>query len=508
METYTIFNGLKIEEEINCFKTLKASGTRFADVSAESSENPFDGSDFIKKRVPSRSIEVGFALETSGENAVAAQNRLQSILCTSEPKKLILFDDPDGYFNALCVGFELEEDVREGRYGTIKFECYDPFKHSLTEKEYTATKNSDGILSAEVVNNGNVAVPIDYEITMNSDNGYIGIASDQGAMQYGSIEETDGEEVQKSEILVALTDFLNAADDTSGTDGVHKDNYSHTGALGTNATWISGKKFLCLSSDTGTANNNGGMRTVTIPADSKGNKGATNFYCYLHAFLWTSAFGQTGNMMVSFLTDDNKPICALNWYKNDKTGNTAGFELLGYDSTSTGTASYKAGVKILKSFSYTASGKQSENPYYWNWGHQDIKKSGSKITYYYWGKYYTFDLPDTKDMVCTKIQITMHNVKDRSGSKAWARRGLDILKFTKTNIADWKDNPNRYSKGDVLKISGDEGKVYVNDMVKMGDEVTGTTYFKAQPGTNTIEIHNSEWASDVTAKIKIREAWL
>lgn len=507
MATYTIFNGHNLDEEIKGFKTVSVSGHRFAGIETESSENPFDGSTFNKKRVPMREITVTFCL-ASYLDAIDTQNQLQTILYQSEPKKLIFWNDPDVYFNALYTGCDLDTDQRDLRYGTLTFECYDPFKHSLTEKEYLATKNSDGILTAEVVNNGNVAVPIDYEITMNSDNGYIGIASDQGAMQYGSIEETDGEEVQKSEILVTLTDFLNASDDTSGTDGVHKDNYSHTGALGTNTTWISGKKFLCLSSDTGTANNNGGMRTVPIPADSKGNKGAANFYCYLHAFLWTSAFGQTGNMMVSFLTDDNKPICALNWYKSDKTGNTAGFELLGYDSTSTGTASYKAGVKILKSFSYTASGKQSENPYYWNWGHQDIKKSGSKITYYYWGKYYTFDLPDTKDMICTKIQITMHNVSGRSGSKAWARRGLDILKFTKTNIADWKDNPNRYANGDVVKISGDEGKVYVNDMVKMGDEVTGTTYFKAQPGTNTIEIHNSEWASDVTAKIKIREAWL
>ncbi len=506
MATYTIFNGHNLDEEIKGFKTVSVTGHRFAGIEAESSENPFDGSVFLKKRVPKREITVTFCL-ASYLDAIDTQNQLQTILNQGEPKKLIFWNDPDVYFNAMYAGCDLDTDRRDVRTGTITFECYDPFKHSITEKEYTA-KSVDGILTATIENKGNVAVPIDYEITMNSDNGYIGIASENGAMEYGSIEETDGEEIQKSETLVTLDDFFNASDDTSGTDGVHKDNYSHVGALGTTTAWISGKKFLCLTSDVGTASNNGGMRTITIPADSRGNKGAANFYCYMHAFLWTSAYGQTGNMMVSFLTSDNKPICALNWYKTDKTGNTAGFEFLGYDSTSAGTASYKAGVKILKSFKYTASHEKDNNPFYWDWGHMDIKKVGSKITYYYWGKYYDFDLPETKDMICSKIQITMHNASGRSGSKAWARRGLDILKFTKTNIEYWQDNPNRYSTGDVVEIKGDEGKVYVNGMPKMGDEVTGTTYFKAEPGTQKIEIHQSDWASDVTAKVKIREAWL
>lgn len=503
------FNGKWLDQEIDGFRTLSVSGRELTsrNVNSDTNGKYCDGASFISAQIPKKEIVVTYQLLTGSNEAFRqAYNKLNELL-KGDQKQLIFADEPDKYFIAT------KTDHKDGDAGTncvvgeITFLCLDPFKHAVMTQTYTATA-IDGILTAKVTNNGNVAVPIRYELTMNSDNGYIGIASDQGAMEYGYKEEVDGETVQETETLVTLKDFINASDDTSGTDGVHKDNYSHAGALGTNTTWISGKKFLCLSSDTGTANHNGGMRTVTLPADSQGETGAANFYCYLHLFLGCNANGQTGNMMLSFLTEDDKPICVLNWFKNDMTGNTGGYELIGYDSTSSGTASYKAGVKILKTFTYTCDNNQGNNPWYWNWGHCDIKKVGSQITFYYFGKYYTYDLPDTADMVCKKIQITMHNAKDRSGAKAWARRGIDVLRFQKTNVEHWQDNPNRYSQGDEVIIDGEEGKIYVNGMPKMGDEVTGTEYFKAEPGENTIEFYQSSWAENMTVKATIREAWL
>lgn len=507
MKRQMIFNGVNLDETIPGFRTLSVSGRQFNGIDIESTDNPSDGAEFVSNRIPKRELTVTFMIKRLDSSLRESQDVLLSYLNYAEPKELIFTDESDIYFNALYSGYKVSEEHDKVRSGTITFLCLDPFKHAVMTQTYTASA-IDGILTAKITNNGNVAVPIRYELTMNSDNGYIGIVSDQGAMEYGYKEEADGETVQETETLVTLKDFINAADDTSGTDGVHKDNYSHAGALGTNTTWISGKKFLCLSSDTGTANHNGGMRTVTLPADSQGETGAANFYCYLHLFLGCNANGQTGNMMLSFLTEDDKPICALNWFKNDMTGNTGGYELIGYDSTSSGTASYKAGVKILKTFTYTCDNNQGNNPWYWDWGHCDIKKVGSQITFYYFGKYYTYDLPDTADMVCKKLQITMHNAKDRSGTKAWARRGIDVLRFQKTNVEHWQDNPNRYSQGDEVIIDGEEGKIYVNGMPKMGDEVTGTEYFKAEPGENTIEIYQSSWAENMTVKATIREAWL
>ena len=88
------------------------------------------------------------------------------------------------------------------------------------------------------------------------------------------------------------------------------------------------------------------------------------------------------------------------------------------------------------------------------------------------------------------------------------RNYISNISVHKLQVDYWEDCPNRYADGDVLEINGEEGKVYLNGMIRMGDEITGTTYFKAEPGENTIQFLNSDWADPVTAKAIIREAWL
>ncbi|WP_024854963.1 hypothetical protein [Mediterraneibacter gnavus] len=71
---------------------------------------------------------------------------------------------------------------------------------------------------------------------------------------------------------------------------------------------------------------NGGMKTLTIPADSEGRGGAKNFYCYTQHWFETGLMGQTGAQTIAFLTGDNKVICAMSINKSDSVGNTARIE--------------------------------------------------------------------------------------------------------------------------------------------------------------------------------------
>jgi predicted phage tail component-like protein len=507
MKRKMIFDGVILDETIPGFRTLSVSGRQFNDIKIESLDNPGDGSTFLSSRIPERTLTVDFMLKPSNITMMDAQNVLLSYLNQDEPKRLIFTDEPDIYFNAVYSDYKITEEHDKVRSGTIEFVCHDPFKHSTSTKTYTAT-STDGTLTANVINNGNVAVPIDYKIVMNSDNGYIGIVSDQGAMQYGLVEEADGEDYTQNEQLATLSDLANAADD-HGAEAQHP--YASYGTAGTLAMGKAGgqSNFLVLSSvGDNTKTWNGGMKTLTLPADSEGNTGATDFYSYFHIYLATSSLPQTGQMTLSFLTADDTPICGVNWYKTDKVGNTGHYEIWAYDSTATATGTKNALIRVLKNWSYQCNHLSTENPWYWNWGHCDIKKEGSKITFYYWGKYYTYDLPEVADMACAKVQLAIMDVKNRTDDLALHACGMDVFKFQKMHVSKWKDVPNRYSSGNVMTISGDEGKMCINDMPKMGDEVTGTKYFKAEPGTNTIEIYNSTWADDVTAEITIREAWL
>ena len=502
MKRKLIFNGVNLDDTVPGFRTLSVEGRVFYDIEIESQDNPGDGATFLYERVPERELTVSFMLKPSGTTMREAQTKLLSYLNQPEPKQLIFTDESDIYFNAMYSDYKISEEHDKVRSGEISFICHDPYKHSVTKKTFAAT---DGVLTVE--NEGDVAVPIDYKVTMHSDNGYIGIVGAEGVMQYGLIEEADGEDYIASEGLATLQDLINA-DDDHGEEAMHP--YSKQGTAGTlgTKTWFN-NTFLTLN-DTGGNDKewNGGMKTFTIPADSEGVVGAKNFYSYFHLLFYAGKMGQTGQMALSFLTADDTPICGVNWWKTDTNGNTGNYEIWAYDSKAQATSTRNQYIGVIKNWSFQCNHLVKDNPWFWDWGHCDLKKSGSKVTYFYGGRYYTYDFPEIKDMECAKIQFSVKWAKDRTGDKALTYAGLNVLTFRKDNVEKWKDVPNRYANGDVVEIKGSEGKVYVNGMVKMGDEVTGTAYFKAQPGTNSIEVLNSDWAEAVDAVATIREAWL
>ena len=508
MKRKMIFNGINLDDTVPGFRTLSVEGRAFNDIEIDLSDNPGDGATFLSERIPERELSVTFMLKPNGSSVRAAQIKLLGLLNSSEPKQLIFTDEPDICFNAIYSGYKISEEHDKVRSGTITFTCADPFKHAVTPKTFTA-ESVDGILTANIVNEGTVPVPITYNVTMNSDNGYIGIAGATGAMQYGFKAEADGETYTVSETLATLTNLINAADD-HGTEAMHPaSREGTTGTLGVNTSWVSGKKFLTLSAiGSDTKLWNGGMKTLTIPADSQGVSGSKNWYCYFKPFVHATLMGQTGVMTLSFLTADGTPICGYNWYKTDMSGNTGVCEIYVYDKNTKSDGTKNDYIKVLKNWTYECNHLQTQNPWFFDWCHCDILKSGSKIRFFYWGKYYWFDVSQIKSMECAKIQFSVKDYKGRTGNKAMGHMGLIGLCFRKDNVEKWRDVPNRYSSGDVVEINGEEGKIYVNGMARMGDEITGTTYFKAEPGTNKVEIYNSDWAEDVTATATIREAWL
>ena len=270
------------------------------------------------------------------------------------------------------------------------------------------------------------------------------------------------------------------------------------GANGTCATynWFN-KKFIGFGTiGTKKGRANGGLRTLEIPADSNGIKGAKNFYSYFHLVFWAGLMGQTGEMCINFLTADNKLICGCSWYKTDAIGNTGHYEIW-------------ANGKMLRQWGYTTSHLQYQNPWYWNWGHCDIYKEGANIRFFYYGGYYNYYIPEIENMECTKIQIAFKQWGDRNGNKLMSRMGFDVINFTKHNVSKWSDIPNRYPSGTNITIDGKSSHVYVNGMSRPEDEVLGTQYFKAPIGTSEIKVTCSEWTkSQPTVKARIREAWL
>lgn len=484
------YNGVYLENEIDGYRTLSVTGRELMKSEVTDQEmDGMDGSYYKYKTTPTRTITVRYQLLARGSREFReAYNKMNKLL-SGEQVMIIFNDESDKYFIGTKTSNTQVDGGSNNVIGEIEIYCTDPRKYSTTEKEFVAT---DGVLN--IVNEGTVPVSIDYDITATSETGYIGLVSENGIMQYGKIEELDGETYQRSELLATIDDFINCKDDTSGTDVMHPQ-YGANGAC-TTYDWFN-KKFIgfgTVGSKKGRAN--GGLRTLEIPADSNGIKGAKNFYSYFHLVFWAGLMGQTGEMCINFLTANNKLICGCSWYKTDAIGNTGHYEIW-------------ANGKMLRQWGYTTSHLQSQNPWYWNWGHCDIYKEGANIRFFYYGGYYNYYIPEIENMECTKIQIAFKQWGDRSGNKLMSRMGFDVINFTKHNVLKWSDIPNRYPSSTKITIDGKSSRIYVNGMARPEDEVLGTQYFKAPVGTSEVKVTCSEWTkSQPIVKAKIREAWL
>ena len=485
------YNGVFLENEIDGYRTLSVTGRELMESEVTDQEiDGMDGSYYRYKTTPARTITVKYQLRARGSREFRdAFNKMNKLL-SGEQVKVIFNDESDKYFIGTKTSNTQVDGGSNNVIGEIEIYCSDPRKYSTTEKEFTAT---DGVLN--IVNEGTVPVSVDYDITTTSETGYIGLVSEKGIMQYGKIEELDGETYKQSEWLASIDDFYKCSDDIGGTDVMHP-SYGTNGTLAEH-TWFD-KKFIGLgSAGTKKGNANGGLRTFVLPADSSGDKsGAQNFYCWFHLCFYAGLMGQTGEMCINFLTEDDKLICGCNWYKTDSVGNTGHYQVL-------------ANGIVVKEWEFTTSHLQAQNPFYYKWGSCDVLKEGANIRFFFWARYYNFYIPEIENMKCAKIQIAVKQWGDRGGNKFMSMIGFDVIDFEKMNVEKWKDIPNRYPTGTNITIDGKSSHVYVNGMTRPEDEVLGTQYFKAPVGASEVKVTCSEWAkSQPIVKAKIREAWL
>lgn len=484
-----IYNGKYLQYEVQGLKILQVTGREVTGYDIDEKEiGGLNGSTYLSSRIEPRDIKVKFTLAAPTKEAYRIRmNKLNNLLRAREVQ-LRFSDENDKYFNASSA---------EASRGEITFHCCDPFKYSVAERLFTMANDT-----LNINNTGSVPVPIRYEITHNHENGYVGIASEHGAMEFGKREEADGVTYQQMEHLLSISDFVSAPNDTTGKDAMHP-TYGCKGTMKTMG--YNGRTYLCLDNP-GTASGlaYGGLRTLTIPADSNGAAGAQNWYLYAHLCFWASQMGQTGEMTVNVVTADNRLIAGMTWYKTDMSGNTGVYEItVGGQASSAVNAGH-----VLRSWTYQCSHTHSDNPWYGDWGHVDLKKEGSKITFFYWGQYYTFNIPEIANLVAAKVQVSC-KVWAQQPNKRMFCAGFDTLDFYKSNVSKWRDVPNRYWQGSKLEIDGNTGQFLVAGMPKPQDEILGSKWFKAPPGETEVKLYFSSFCSPKpTVVARIREAWL
>lgn len=356
---------------------------------------------------------------------------------------------------------------------------------------YQLSASENGVIKLNINNEGTEPCAVTYEITNNADNGFIGIVSSNGAMQFGSPEEVDGEQFRGNEQLADLTNWPA----TRKTSSVMHPTYNYQGTIKkiNNVNGGNTKGLVIDSFGNRLANTwNGACQELILPADSTGATGARNFYCWTCHWFMTGRLGQTGEQGIAFLTSDNKFICGVQIVKSDAVGNDAYIE-------------YFVNGKIKRQIHFQPTVYDSDNPFNGR-GANDIRKEGDKVTFYWWGSHFSFVDPEIADMECAKIQITFDNYGTRESYVTV--NAISEIAFQKMNVDGWRDIPNRYRAGDKIVIEGSESKVYVNDMYRPQDEIIGSRYFKIEPGTNEVQVMVSDWCGTApTVKAYIREVW-
>lgn len=226
------FNGKWLEAQVPGFQVISVSGRELMSYDVNEKKIPgIDGASYTGSEIGSRDIEVTYRLcAPMLEARQIRMNKLNSLLKAREAQ-LIFADELDKYFIASSA---------EADGSKIVFHCSDPFKYSTTEKAIPITGNT-----LTITNNGTVSASVRYEIKLNKENGYLGIASNQGAMEFGKREEANGQTYQQTEYLAGLPDFIAAADDKTSKDAMHP-TYGTKGTLTTRS--YNGRTYLTLGS--------------------------------------------------------------------------------------------------------------------------------------------------------------------------------------------------------------------------------------------------------------------
>lgn len=466
-----------------------------ADITNESDDNAVRGKTFLHQHRGSKMIQVEAVIP---ENVFATIDRLNQIF-TDKELALELEEQPDRVYRARFSKMSTPTSFVRNADITFEFEVFDGVANAKHGRIFNFAKNAQGIMEATIVNAGSTAVHVNYEVELAKESGYLGIISQYGAAQFGKTEEADGVVAEKS-VQLANNKAGNFANWTNG--AIFYENQDKKAVTTMSADTADGGRLGILPSGfTNSANGGqfGAIKELSL------SETAQNWYIWARAWFETGLNGQTGAWCLSVVDESNSFVAGMAIEKTDVVGNTAQVSFLVGDG--------KGGSAVKNTIDFTASYWFPPNPY-GNQGRMknanmfDIKKEGDRITFYWYGKYFTYHESGIRSVNAKKIQFFVGQYKGRNTTnQLLTMHFLNDFSFTKIKVPYWKDIPNRYKAGSVLTVIGEEGRLYVDNKVALNDEVLGTSYIKVPPGETKVQILVSSFSEIKRATAEIKEAF-
>lgn len=427
------------------------------------------------------------------------REKLTERLNVSEPKTLILSDDPGKVYYAFPQG---DIDVTEESVfakGTIIWEIPDGVSYSIQDYLFT-NKSTDGELFDYVTIDNPGTEPMDLELTANfkSDNGFLGLESDTGAVRslFGDMEEIDGYYYEVSEKL--FDDHFNVSPGWTLNNGVVPPVTNSTTQQGTFSykQEAVGEGFAYPTNyGTPTTSWSGPSLTKNIPADSNG-KYPENWTSAFRVDFNTDGAGQAraslvGHQSVSFIDQNNNIIVSIVIEDNAPSGQKS--DLVVYVRN-------KRVYDSRNTTSYYVTARPEDN------NHIKIEKIGNKINVQlaFIGRKISFDFNEA-GILLRKVTFYTARFKSLPPMRNNLIRAINI---TKHNVNKWQNIPNKFMAGDKLTYGKSERNIYsrLNEMNALEMRDVGSTLITAPPGRSVLYLAYSSFSDppEVILKGKAR----
>lgn len=483
------FNGVELNEILDVIQGFTPFGG--ADMATSFVDMETGGSTYAFTTRKMKIIDMPFIIKDDYRGKqLYKYDLLQTVLNVDEPKPLEFGAMPNRVFYAMPNGdLSYDETVFQG-IGSIQWVIGDGLGHIKVKTPYIMEPDSDGLYSLDVMNNGSEWASLDFIVeNPEKENGYIGISSPYGAIQLGYPEESDTTPDTKS-VLLTTSSKDKFSDWVDGRTNYQDSNKDCSGTLGYDSRyggWLMGV--------TGFANPNnkkyyGALKECIFPT----TQSVGDFYIWARAWIETYSMGQTGCWTLCMIDTNKKVIAGMTLDKHDRSGNTA--EVTFFTGNGSG------GVTVNKRFKFQPTTWVKHNPYsnegrLKNSNMFDIRKSGNKVRFFWYGGYYEYTVPDTvKNAKAERCQFYVGQFKGRNTTTQMiSRMGLADVAIYANKVPYERDVPNRYPALSKVEIRGEEKRSYFNGQLRLMDEVKGTRYFKIPPGkTTTIQARTSSWA--------------
>ena len=456
-----------------------------------------NGEDFISSRKDSSKIVVDFR---TFDDITAARRLLAALTSSETLAELSFSDEPNVRYHAIRDGEITLTENKSKLFsdGTITFKIPSGAAESVTSNVLNATNSggengtitpntTDGSIEIKVNNKGTLPTFPKIKLTNVSENGYFGIVGIKGLMGLGNINEADGVVKPESEYFY---NSENNAPFSNFTDAVGVANPQNN-FLATNGKLEFQTDGLRLK-DKGTVGSNqgvaGGMKVMTLPADSNGHVGAANFYSYFNIFAWAGAFGQTGVLQVLFTDINDRLVAGYGITKGDMSGNNASMKCwVGGNKP----REYASNNFISNNGEGNGAGNMNNTSFNEKTGHSDFVKTGSQLKFYWKGSRIEAIIPELETVEIAKVYIYIGQYVQ--SNKFMTNLSLRNIWFRKDNVDVWHDVPNRYAAGSVVEIDMENDKIFTNGVATNKDFVNGGKFFSIPPGESTIIINQSEF---------------